>query len=290
MSQPNSVSYAEMNLESFPVIPAKPPVTDLDISNNPIKNFKSMKKMNHLLSLNMNSTKLESFLGSIELPMLKTFSAECTPILENKDFDLMAVICFGDKLHTINGHEVDASILERAKIYRETYLPFLKDGYVFVKASTGKMQKVGSTETVTIAPPQLVQLVQNSSNAASGSFHPDPNLMSSDRLITVMQDMNNQKNPDTFLVPTDDYDQTNETSSPETTNSKKFVGYPAKRPNTFYTKTQPVMSKIDYLTIAKEWSKTHKNIIEKAAKEEGVPVPYLSDPKSETEQKEEDEA
>ena len=143
------VSYANRGLLTFPPVTVFPPISSLDISNNPeIKDFTGLKFIPSLCVLRANKTGISSFVGALRLPLLEELCLDETPISKFKHLKMMSLICFGPSLKVVNGQVTTEKAIQAAEESSPTYLDWLMNGYVILNAKTKEVWKPGDKESV----------------------------------------------------------------------------------------------------------------------------------------------
>lgn len=99
--------FINQNLTEFPLIKDVGECFTLNLTKNPVVNFKSLKEYDSLVSLILNDTKLSSFKFAPNLPQLEEICFCNTPLYKNELCKIMTLIAFGEKkLKCINFQEV----------------------------------------------------------------------------------------------------------------------------------------------------------------------------------------
>ncbi|OHT11063.1 hypothetical protein TRFO_03974 [Tritrichomonas foetus] len=107
---------------------------------NQIESFSGLPSIPSLRILDVRGTKIASFYGAQPQPSLQKFRCQDTPLAENKNIALMALIVFGDEVTHVNGEEVGHQVKEQAAAFRETLLPLLaNDRWILTSVSPLKL-------------------------------------------------------------------------------------------------------------------------------------------------------
>lgn len=97
------------DLSSFLLIPTKL-ISNLDVSNRPLTDFRGIEYFQRLKVLNASGTKIASFLGSAKLPSLKVIDLTNTPICSTPNFTNYILKLFGSQIININGKPVNDNV------------------------------------------------------------------------------------------------------------------------------------------------------------------------------------
>ena len=123
-------TFQQRNLTTFPLIQSNEDVDEIVILSPRVKNFIGMMNMDHLISLKLSNTQINSFKGGKILPSLKILFLSNTPISRYTHYRIMALIVFGCSLTTIDYGAVKRSEKHAAEKYNDTLRPLLIDGWV----------------------------------------------------------------------------------------------------------------------------------------------------------------
>ena len=142
-------SYVNRGLDRMPAIKVFPPISSLDVSNNPnIKDFTGLKFIPSLCVLRANKTGISSFVGALRLPLLEELCLEDTPLSKYKTLKMMSIISFGSSLKIVNGEITTEKSIELAEAGRETFANWLSKGFVILNAKTKEVWKPGEKESI----------------------------------------------------------------------------------------------------------------------------------------------
>ena len=126
------LNYANRNLSQIPNISPNARVLKLNISRNPITDFRGMNTYRSLGSLMADDTKLLSFKGLVPQNDISQISARRTPLGTSQYFPLMSLIAFGDQLVVVNNQTITDGQRERANKLRPFVYGYLADGWVLL--------------------------------------------------------------------------------------------------------------------------------------------------------------
>jgi hypothetical protein len=141
------VSVAAQGIASFADLILSPTLKTLDVSRNPIIDFRGLQERGKLTTIKADRTKIHSFRGAEALISLEGLSMLQTPIAGERHFEVMAVIVFGPTLKTINGAIVRPRVHEQANLLRSNVGPHLTAGSLLTCCSppTVRNPETGAT-------------------------------------------------------------------------------------------------------------------------------------------------
>ena len=120
----------------------------IDVSSNPIKNFKGLNEQPQLSTLQCDNTIIESFEGAQFQPALYQLSFHNTPL--SRSFvskplmiQIMALVSFGPSLNNVNGIIITKKARQLAASLAEKIRPYLNNGFVLISASPPTVAKLG---------------------------------------------------------------------------------------------------------------------------------------------------
>jgi len=150
VSNPRWISLENRGLTAFPKVKGFSRIAWLDVSRNPIRDFAGLRHLASLCVLQANATAIATFKGSLRLPLLETLSLKGTPVAGYGLMSVMAVICFGPSLKTVNGARVDEKTTPRVARRCELVEPWLRKGFVLLDEVRCEVWRPGSSESVLI--------------------------------------------------------------------------------------------------------------------------------------------
>lgn len=130
ISSKASISYSNKNLNDLSSIPNNVPVEKIDISNNPIVDFKGMRVFPKIHVLDCSNTRLTSFNFFPNQEGIKTFICKKTPICSNQFLILMSSIVFGQSLESVNGININQNTKSNALTMTPKIRQFLIKGWI----------------------------------------------------------------------------------------------------------------------------------------------------------------
>ena len=129
------INKSGKKLTAFPRIIRAQTVTSLDISNNPIPNFKGMVTMPNLDLLKIDNTLIKSFEGAVQQNALTVIMMDKAPISLYPHVQLMSCIVFGDSLRRVNKINVTKKDIKLANELRESLFESLVEGWIITSIS-----------------------------------------------------------------------------------------------------------------------------------------------------------
>jgi hypothetical protein len=125
-----ALAFRNRGLNSFPAIGRSLHLTRLDLSDNPLQDFRGMAPYASLRHLIASNTKIQSFAGAVPQADLEELTLLNTPLGCERYFWVMALIVFGEGLTIVNGQQLGAAQLREAYAIAPSIGLFLRDGWV----------------------------------------------------------------------------------------------------------------------------------------------------------------
>lgn len=130
ISSKASLSYSNQNLNNLSSIPNNVPVEKIDVSYNPIIDFRGMKVFPELHVIDFSNTRFTSFNYFPSQEGVKCFICKKTPICSNQFLYLMCAITFGQSLESVNGVSINQNTKSTALLMTDRIRPFLIKGWI----------------------------------------------------------------------------------------------------------------------------------------------------------------
>ncbi|KAH0785941.1 putative internalin [Histomonas meleagridis] len=145
------LSFAKKDLTKIPPINTKSEIKILNLSHNQLANFEGFKPIKGLKTLSVDfNPRLVSFKGIQILDELTEFSCKMTPLGENPNISIMALILFGNSLAKVNGAPVTAAMKNQADLIRLYAVDYLEEGWIITNTYPLKMMNSITRERRTI--------------------------------------------------------------------------------------------------------------------------------------------
>lgn len=124
-----SISYSNQRLTDLAPISNNVPIERIDLSGNPIVDFKGMKTFPELHTIDCSNTRLTSFNYFPNQEGIKSFICKKTPLCTYQFLNLMCTIVFGQSLESVNGISINQNTKSNALTLTPKIRPFLVKGW-----------------------------------------------------------------------------------------------------------------------------------------------------------------